>query len=354
MTGTPSHTPDERLLELLAGSELRDLSPEESAELEILLGQTPHASLPAVLGDLLVAADAAAGGPDMPSDVRRSLAARGRGLVNSEPSGSRGIPLWMPWTIAAALLLAAASGWWLYQNSRGQVAARDQQFALEAQQRSDRIAELEAQLASNDRVLATARSTVEQLQGELALRDGLIETAESRAARLAERELELAERLAQATADLDRARLRIEQYEAPVDPATLVASRTKLLEVPGTIRIDWQPFDLAGAPAEQRDVRGDVVWNDELEQGYLRFVGLDPNDPNIEQYQVWVIDDRGMEQKVSGGVFNASADGEIVVPIRPGIEVGRVALFAVTVEDPGGTWVPDLRRRVVVAPRQDG
>jgi hypothetical protein len=39
------------------------------------------------------------------------------------------------------------------------------------------------------------------------------------------------------------------------------------------------------------------------------------------------------------------------VPIQPGIDVGRVTLFAITVEKPGGTWVPDLKRRVVVAPR---
>lgn len=73
------------------------------------------------------------------------------------------------------------------------------------------------------------------------------------------------------------------------------------------------------------------MWSNELQEGYIRFVGL--------------------EQKVSGGVFNASADGEIIVPITPGIDVGHVALFAITVENPGGTWVPDLTRRVVVAPR---
>jgi anti-sigma-K factor RskA len=125
-----------------------------------------------------------------------------------------------------------------------------------------------------------------------------------------------------------------------------------MLEVPDTIRIAWAPFNLDGAPAaEQPNIQGDVVWNDRLESGYLRFVGLKPNDPAIEQYQVWVIDERGLEQKVSGGVFNATADGEVIVPIDPGIAVGRVALFAITVEKPGGTWVPDLKRRVVVAPR---
>ena len=149
---------------------------------------------------------------------------------------------------------------------------------------------------------------------------------------------------------IDTATLKIVSLETPIDPATLGQNRSKLLELPGTVRVAWQPFDLPDAPAEQGRVTGDVVWNDELEQGFVRFVGLKPNDPTKEQYQIWVIDDRGMEQKVSGGVFNAIADGEIVVPITPSIDVRRVALFAVTIEEPGGTVVPNLSRRVV-APR---
>ncbi len=178
--------------------------------------------------------------------------------------------------------------------------------------------------------------------------------SETQLAEASEARLQLAEQLASATSDLDSARLAIARYEQPVDPEELKMNRQKLLEVPNTVRVAWQPFDLPDAPAEQQLVQGDVVWNNELQQGYLRFEGLAVNDPEIEQYQVWVIDERGMEQKVSGGVFNATADGEIFVPIEPGIDVGRVAVFAVTVEDPGGTWVPDLSRRVVVAPTGEG
>ena len=140
--------------------------------------------------------------------------------------------------------------------------------------------------------------------------------------------------------------------EAPEDPTVLAQRREQLLDVNGTIRVAWQPFEVPGLPdAEQPGVDGDVVWNDNLQQGFLRFKGLKVNDPSEEQYQVWVIDERGMEQKVSGGVFNATADGEIIVPIEPGIDVGNVQVFAITVEEPGGIWVPDLKRRVVVAPR---
>lgn len=93
-----------------------------------------------------------------------------------------------------------------------------------------------------------------------------------------------------------------------------------------------------------------MAWNPRLQQGFLRFTGLPVNDPQREQYQAWIIDERGMEQKVSGGVFNATADGEVIVPLRPGLDIRRVRLFAVTIEAPGGIVVPDLSRRVVVAP----
>jgi len=207
------------------------------------------------------------------------------------------------------------------------------------------LAAMQTQVRENATLLATARVEAAK-QGE--------------AARTAmNREIELAQRLADATAarttidtKLRDAEVKIASLETPIDPATLQQTRTKLLEVPGTVRLAWSPFNLEGAaPAEQPNIQGDVVWNDELQTGYLRFVGLKANDPKIEQYQVWVIDERGLEQKVSGGVFNATAQGEVIVPITPGIDVGRVALFAITVEKPGGTWVPDLKRRVVVAPR---
>jgi hypothetical protein len=67
----------------------------------------------------------------------------------------------------------------------------------------------------------------------------------------------------------------------------LQQNRIKLLEVPGSERLAWSPFNVEGmAAAEQANLQGDVVWNDELQSEYLRFVGLQPNDPSIEHYQV--------------------------------------------------------------------
>lgn len=256
-----------------------------------------------------------------------------------------------PWLAAAACLTLA--GVVVLQPDR---AARDRRDQLDNARAE--LTVLQARVQANEHLLAAAQRDSADLMRQLensksALTEQQRITALAEAANLKQaRELaELTSDLGRATAELDRAALRIAEFERPIDPATLQQNRTKLLDVPGTVRLAWTPFDLPNAPAEQREVQGDVVWNDDLQQGFLRFVGLKVNDPNVEQYQVWVIDERGMEQKVSGGVFNASADGEVIVPIHPGIDVGRVAVFAITVEKPGGTWVPDLLRRIVVAPR---
>lgn len=334
-----------RLLELLADDRIGQIDPVERAELESLVaglgdealrnggdGPTEMADLlDEAIGRALVALDALDDSPGMPASVRDRLARRGLAWTGSDPIPMPTRRSGAPWLVAAAsVLLAVGVGAFAYL-------AVERQEARLAEAR----ASAEERIAENQRLLADA-------QAELALMSG--HTTE-----LERRNLDLVTRLADATSRLDEAELAIARYETPEDPAVLAANREKLLDLNGTFSLAWQPFDVAGLPdTEQRGVSGDVVWNDDLQQGFMRFVGLRVNDPSQEQYQVWVIDERGMEQKVSGGVFNATADGEVIVPIHPGIDVGRVQVFAITVEDTGGTWVPDLKRRVVVAPREGG
>lgn len=344
-------------MELLADQHLEGLGPEDAAELEGLLRRAEDVpDVEGAVGELLVAFDAARDGGEMPAALRARLIAAGprverrevgAPIARANDAGAFRFPRWMPLAASVALLVGAValSGYMMRERSRAQGrldAARQQLAALEQQVENNRV------------VLASAQAQVDELVAVVSQREESIAERDIEIARAAERELAMAQRLAAATEDLSQARLAIARYETPADPEELAANRRKLLDFPDTVRIGWAPFDLPENPAEKQGVSGDVVWNDQMQQGYLRFVGLDANDPNVEQYQVWIIDDRGMEQKVSGGVFNASADGEIVVPITPGIDVRRVALFAVTIEEPGGTWVPDLRRRVVVAPRDGG
>eukprot|EP00913_Durusdinium_trenchii_P006221 g5833.t1 len=348
-TGAPLGTHD-RFIELLSDERLGVLTPEDRAELERLVadGADP-AEFDRALGELLVELDAA--DPEMgqpPSDLRDRLIMHGRAVVapasvagTLPPPARKGV--W-GWAAAAAVLLAGSIAvTMLVSTQRRSAQQLDQSRAT--------IASLEARISENRAILASAERRIGEMRTRLDASGQAVTQADRALADAAARELALGRKLAEATSNLNDARLTIARYEQPQDPAELKANREQLLEVPDTIRIAWAPFDLPDKPAEQGDVTGDVVWNDELETGYLRFVGLKVNDPSVEQYQVWVIDDRGMEQKVSGGVFNATAQGEVIVPIRPGIDVRQVALFAITIEEPGGTWVPDLARRVVVAPR---
>lgn len=327
----------ERMLELLADRATSALSPEDEADLSDLLGRADqdvadqHSTL---IASLILAMDnpAEAG---MPQDVRSRLQNRGALLMGDVRPG-RSVKAQghrAPWIAAAASVLVCGV-------LVGLLAILLQQRSATLQAAQQEITALSERTEANDRLLAQARSRAALLTGQ--------------AAEAARRETELVQQLANAATELDTARLEIARYERPDDPQQLKADRRLLVSLDDTVVVPWQPFDLPDAPAEQQGVRGDVAWNDELQTGYLRFVGLKINDPRSEQYQVWVIDERGMEQKISGGVFNATLEGEVIVPIQPGIDVGRAALFAITIENPGGTWVPDLARRVVVGPRGEG
>lgn len=129
-----------------------------------------------------------------------------------------------------------------------------------------------------------------------------------------------------------------------VDPAS---ARAQFLQTAADVKhAEWGDWD----SPEQPGVKGVVDWSEAEQRGYMTFEGLAVNNPTEEQYQLWIIDERGMEQRISGAIFNAdSTTGEVVVEIDPAIEVHGAAAFAITIERPGGTWVSDMSRRVVIA-----
>ncbi|MEO8845542.1 MAG: anti-sigma factor [Kofleriaceae bacterium] len=126
------------------------------------------------------------------------------------------------------------------------------------------------------------------------------------------------------------------------DRAALVASATDLAKITWTVTPD----------PNAHGATGDVVWSAAQQKGYLRFVGLKPNDPAQYQYQLWIFDKtRDQAFPVDGGVFDVASDGEVIVPISPKLHVNDLALFAVTVEKPGGVVVSKRERIVVTAAR---
>lgn len=132
----------------------------------------------------------------------------------------------------------------------------------------------------------------------------------------------------------------------PAKPSPAEARATLLAEARDLARIAWT----ATSDEAARGAEGDVVWSTSKQQGFMRFVGLAPNDPAKTQYQLWIFDgDRDQAYPVDGGVFDVSSTGEVIVPISARIPVGKPVLFAVTVEPPGGVVVSKRERIVVTA-----
>jgi anti-sigma-K factor RskA len=94
-----------------------------------------------------------------------------------------------------------------------------------------------------------------------------------------------------------------------------------------------------------------VVWNNEQQQGFMRFkAGMPANDPRRDQYQLWIFDaQRDERYPIDGGVFDVTPGQEVIVPIRAALRVKQPTLFAVTLEPPGGVVVSDRKHILVVA-----
>ncbi|HEY5924105.1 MAG TPA: anti-sigma factor [Kofleriaceae bacterium] len=136
-------------------------------------------------------------------------------------------------------------------------------------------------------------------------------------------------------------------------PGTVVASPSEarqqlLASARDVTTVSWT----ATADPNAKGASGDVVWSQTEQRGYMRFVGLTPNDPNAFQYQLWIFDkDRDQAFPVDGGVFDVSSTGEVIVPITAKLQVDDATLFAVTIEKPGGVVVSKRERIVVTAAR---
>ena len=140
-------------------------------------------------------------------------------------------------------------------------------------------------------------------------------------------------------------RIGVEPGLQPYDP---VSARAQLIAAtPATSVIPWAQ----SAFPEYATVTGDVTWNDELQQGYLRLTGMPVNDPQQSQYQLWIVDSDRDANPVDGGVFDIPAGGrEVVIPIDAKLRVSAPEAFAITREKPGGVVVSAGPLLVVAAP----
>ena len=130
---------------------------------------------------------------------------------------------------------------------------------------------------------------------------------------------------------------------------TFEASREELLaDSSGTVLLSWAtPED-----PEFAQVRGDVVWNDERQEGYMLLTGMPVNDPATSQYQLWVVDPDRDGNPVDGGVFDIPHGAStVVIPIDAKLAVDDPVLFAITREQPGGVVVSKEPLLVVASAR---
>jgi hypothetical protein len=111
------------------------------------------------------------------------------------------------------------------------------------------------------------------------------------------------------------------------------------------VRVAWS----SGKTPFAEPVAGDVVWSNAQQEGYMRFVGMPPNNPSQQQYQLWIIDPARDAEPIDGGVFDVSGEGEVVVPIRAKLKVLEPAAFAITIEQPGGVVVSTQERLPLLA-----
>ena len=132
---------------------------------------------------------------------------------------------------------------------------------------------------------------------------------------------------------------------------TLAEERALVASAKDAVHVEWKATK---DPASQ-GASGDVVWSASLQKGYMRFVGLAPNDKTVGQYQLWIFDkDRDARYPVDGGVFDVASNGEVVVPISSKLRVDDATLFAVTFEKPGGVVVSKRERMIVTASVKSG
>jgi len=99
--------------------------------------------------------------------------------------------------------------------------------------------------------------------------------------------------------------------------------------------------------------KGDIVWSDSRQAGYIHVKGLPKNDPTKQQYQLWIFDEnQDPKTPVDGGVFDVSSDGEVVIPINAKLQVRNPKLFAITIEKPGGVVVSKQEKVASLAKRE--
>jgi hypothetical protein len=296
-----------RFEELDAGRVLGDLTSEETSEWQILV--TDIEDIHSIELELL--ATELELKHVQPCDLSSSLSNK---LADTIPAFSNknmnqpaaqiiSILPWLGWAAAACLII-------FFNLPTGD----------DIQKISAELSQAKAELSDNEKTITDLESVKqelaelnEKLSGELATELGKIEALNTQIAKLTEK-LPL-----------------LQKFESLIQ------------DEPATKRLEF-----ASASDPYTGLSGEVIWNDEKQEGYMSLKNLAVNDPTKNQYQLWIVDPERDELPVDGGVFDITEkDGKSIIPIRNALAINKPVAFVITLEQPGG--VVKSKQEVVVA-----
>ena len=298
-----------RFEELDAGRALGDLSPEEVAErktlsLEGTMDQTIDFDLLATELELNHTEDCPLSS-SLATRIEDTIPAFSATIKSNQSASGKIISIlpWLGWAAAACLVV-------LFN-----LPTKDVTLKI-----STELAQVKAELSDKEKTITDLESAKqelaklnEKLSGELSTESGKIDALNTQIARLTEK-LPL-----------------IQKFDSLIQD-----------------KPDTQRLEFASASDPYAGLSGEVIWNDEKQEGYMSLENLAVNDPTINQYQLWIVDPERDELPVDGGVFDITQkDGKSIIPIRNALAINKPVAFVITLEQPGG--VVKSKQEIVVA-----
>ena len=133
--------------------------------------------------------------------------------------------------------------------------------------------------------------------------------------------------------------------KTPAPALTAAQKREQLIaSAPDVVQKNWT------SAKDKKTVLGDIVWSNAEQEGYLRLRDMPTLDASRETYQLWIVDKvEGKKVPISGGIFNVSKSGEVVIPINAPLKIKNPKEFNITKEKSGGVVVSSPERVVAVA-----
>lgn len=298
-----------RFEELDAGRALGDLSPEEVEEWEALAledetAQTIDFDLLATELELNQTQDCALSS-SLATRLEDTIPAFSATIKSNQSATGQIISIipWLGWATAACLVV-------FFNLPTGD----------DTQDISAELAQAKAEISDKEKTITDLESAKQQLaelneklNGELANEAGKIEALNTQIAKLTEK-LPL-----------------LQKFESLIQDES-----------------DTQRLEFVSASDPYKGLSGEVIWNDEKQEGYMSLENLAVNDPTKNQYQLWIVDPERDELPVDGGVFDITQkDGKSIIPIRNALAINKPVAFVITLEQPGG--VVKSKQKVVVA-----